>query len=289
MPETTDNLGLTKLRPGDNLSANGYAFIDGNIDAIDSTLASLLQHDHTGSASVLADPATGPTLTLTTTSGTIPAGTTVRYRFTWVDQFGAETAASPETTVDTAALVQSPAAPSAVIDNAAGSLVGGKYVYALSAYETVTTQETTIADRTQVSVAYTSGTNTITLTLPSLPSGATGFNVYRRAPGEATFSFLASTTGSSYVDDGTVTAQQTRQPSQVNTTNGSNNVQIDLPEAIPADAVYWKIYRSYTSNNWAASDLHLVTEETFVGSGIVVTSYTDFGNGTGLLLRPDLS
>lgn len=288
MAAKTDNFGLTVLEPGDPLSADGYAFINGNIQKIDRLLAAGLTHDHTAVSAGVADPTLAPTLTLDTASGNLPAGTTIRYRYTWVDQYGQETAASPEATVSTSAVVQAPGAADVSTVTSGGSLLGGVYNYALSAYVSTNTNETTIGNRQNVSVPYTTGTNTNSLTMPALPSGATGFNIYRRGPGEAFFSYLTSTTGATYTDDGAVAVTESRQPQIVNTTNSTNNVLIELPEALPSNAT-WKIYRTFVSGNWNASNLKHVTEETFVGSGIIADEYTDLGLGTGLEVAPEVT
>lgn len=368
MVARTDNFGLVALQPGDSLAAGGYEFINGNIYKIDRLLAAATSHDHTDTGLGLADPTVAPTLTLSTASGNLPAGTTIRYRYTYVDQYGSETAASPEAFVVTAAVVQEPGAPGLLSSvTVGGSLLGGRYNYAVSAYVTSNTNETKLGGRQTFSVPFTTATNVLNLTMPSLPTGATGFNIYRRAPGEATFVYLASTTSgtadftastdtwastahglvvgdtieftasdtnpteyatgvdyyvvavpdadsfrlsatpngsvldgtvdsgaswtyykSSYSDDGGTTPNYSRRPQNKNLTNSTNNVLVELPGAVPANAT-WKIYRTFVTGNWTNSNLTQVTQETFLGSGIIVDSYTDSGLGTGLESAPEVT
>lgn len=289
MAQKTPNFSLTALDPGEDVAVDGYAFIRDNIYKIDRLLAATATHDHTDSGTALADPTSAPTLVLTSgTDGDLPAGTTVRYRYVWVDQYGAETKASPEATVATPAAIQAPGAPSGTYTTTGGTLVGGLYNYAVSAYVTTNTNETQLGGRTAVSISYSTTTNSVQLTLPSLPSGATGFNIYRRAPGEAYYSYLESTTGSTYTDDNTPAPTYSRQPQIKNLTNRTNKVNIELPVALPANST-WKIYRTFVSGNWTQSDLKHVTEETFVGSGIIVDNYDDLGLGTGLQTAPEVS
>ena len=60
-----------------------------------------------------------------------------------------------------------------------GGLLGGSYVYAISAYTDVIAQETLLS----TTIAGTlSGFGGWRLDLPLVPSGATGFNVYRPRP-----------------------------------------------------------------------------------------------------------
>ncbi len=288
MVARTNNFGLVALQPGDSLSAGGYGFINDNIFKIDRLLAAATSHDHTDSGSGLADPVGAPVLTLSTSSGNLPAGTTIRYRYSYVDQYGSETAASPEAMVSTAAVVQKPGSPNITSVSTGGSLLGGNYNYAVSAYVTSNTNETDLGGRQSASVAFATATNVNTVTLPALPAGATGFNIYRRAPGEAFFSYLASTTGATYSDDGGTTPNYSRQPQIVNLTNSTNNVLVALPGPVPANAT-WKIYRTFVSGNWETSNLKQITQETFVGSGIIVDEYTDLGLGTGLESAPEVT
>lgn len=295
MASKTTNYGLTKLDPGDDLSANGYAFIDSDRDRIDGLLALGREHDHTGASAALTNPDTGPTLTLDTGSGNLTAGQTYRYRFTYVDQFGSETAASPETTVTTASPVVSPDAVSITSVTTGGSLSGGLYYYALTAYVDTSTRETRRGSVAAHSMTFATTTNVVTLSLPSLPSGATGFNVYRRAPGESNYNYLASidmsvaTPPTEYDDDGSVNPNCDRNPPISNSTNSLNNVTVTLPGATPAvpAGATWKIYRSQTAGVWEASDLVQVTETVSDSDPTVVTSYLDVGIPTGFQTAPE--
>ena len=297
MASKTTNYGLTKLDPGEDLSANGYAFVDGDRDRIDGLLSLGREHEHTGAAAALADPDTAPTLVLDTTAGSLTAGQTYRYRYTYVDQFGSETAASPEATVATASPIVQPDAVSISSVTTGGALAGGRYIYALTAYVDTSTKETRRGAVAAISIAYSTITNDITLSLPSLPSGATGFNVYRRAPGESNYNFLASidmsvaTPPTEYNDDGSVNPNCDRNPPISNSTNSQNNVTVTLPGATPAvpAGATWKIYRSKTAGVWEATDLVQVTETVSDVDPTVLTSYQDLGIPTGFQTAPELS
>ena len=297
MPFLTQNFNLTGLQPGDQFSENGYAFFDDNLVRIDALLALGRDHEHTGASASIASPDTAPSLVYATDQGSLPAATTVRYRYTYVDQFGNETAASPEATVTTDSPIGSPDAVALSFQDTGGTLTGGLYRYALTSYVTANTAETRLGIRSDISVNFNTTTNQVTMQLPSLPTGATGFNVYRRAPGETVYNYLASidmdvaTPPTEYIDTGAVSPNCDRQPPNANNTNSQNNVDISLPGAtptVPAN-VTWKVYRSFQAGVWTASDLKHITEETFFGSGIIDPTYLDLGGGTGTETAPESS
>jgi hypothetical protein len=242
-------------------------------------------HVHDGSTLATTSPEVPPELTLDTTSGNIPAGRTVRYKFAWVDANGAESAASPEATVATPTAVSAPAGPSLTTSTTGGTLLPGNYFYVLTAYTGSSTSETKAGTRIFLTVPTGSTTNTITLTLPTTPAGADGFNVYRRGPGESMYAFIDSidmtvaTPPTTFLDDGTTSPNCNRQPPQSNQTNATNNVTVEIPGATPAvpAGLTWKIYRTYSAGDYSNSFLTEVVEETSPGSGIIVTSYIDTG------------
>lgn len=283
---TTDNYGLQTLGAGEAFSTNSYQFSSRDREAIDRLLRLGAEtHVHNGSTLATTSPEVPPELTLDTTSGNIPAGRTVRYKFAWVDANGAESAASPEATVATPAAIASPAGPTLVPSTTGGTLLPGNYFYALTAYTGSSTSETKAGTRIFITLPTGSTTNTITLTLPSLPAGADGFNVYRRGPGESMYAFVDSvdmtvaTPPTTFLDDGSTSPNCNRTPPNANMTNATNNVTIDIPGATPAvpAGLTWKIYRTYAAGDYSNSFLVEVVEETAPSSGIIVTTYVDTG------------
>lgn len=296
MASETTHYGLQKLRAGEPLSTNDYAILGRNWDRVDTLLYRAMEHDHLGMSTAVSDPTQPLEATLNTASGNIPANRQVRYKFTWVDQYGAESAASPEVVVATPAPISSPGMATPTISASGGTLLSGNYFYALSAYKDVNTNETPAGGRAYVSLL-SGATNKITLTLPSLPSGADGFNVYRRAPGETSYSYLASidmtgaTPPSTYEDAGSVSPNCNRMPVNTNLTNSTNSISLTIPGATPTipDGYTWKIYRTYEAGNYATSFLTWVVEETTEGSGIITTEYTDVGTATSNGTPPTVS
>jgi len=287
MAGSTNHFNLSKLGAGDQFSDSSYKYTGADREVIDSLLyLGASGHHHTGEVSANAAPSTAPSLELDTTVGIIPAGTRAYYKYTLVDQYGHESAPSPEAYVDTPSALSTPAAGVLTLTATGGTLLPGQYFYVLSAYEDTSTQETRALNPAFITVL-SGSTNKITITLPSLPSGADGFNIYRKAPGDSQYLFLDSvdmtgaTPPTTYVDDG-VEEDCNRTLPTSNTTNASNAVIVSYPGTTPTipTGYTWKIYRTYTNGVWTNSLVHHVVEETSEGSGIITTEYEDLGYGT---------
>lgn len=288
MADYTSHYEMITLGPGESLSKDDYAFTQRNITNMDSKMYLGAEgHRHNGEAVAVSDPDTPLSALLDSSSGSIPGGRTVHYKYTWVDALGQETAASPEITVNTPSPVAAPGRPT-VSRVAGGTLPSGNYYYALTAYKNETTLETTNGERAYTSIQFGAAQKTITLTYPTLPAGATGFNVYRRSPGSMRFQFIHSEDMSggsppaTWSDAGSDVEDCNRTVPQRNTTNTSNNITLSLPGATPMapDGYTWKIYRTYTTNDWTSSLLHWAVEETSEDSGIVSPQYIDVGRST---------
>lgn len=281
MAGTTDHYGFQTLQSGESFSLNGYKFTDADRQLLDRLLYIGAEgHHHTGQEATNSNPAVPPTLAVAA-GGTLPAGTRVYYKYTYVDVFGNESASSPESFVDTAAQLPDPAAPTPVVATTGGILLAGNYYYALSAYTTTTTAETQATNPAYITIPSGTNTNTVTLTLPTLPGGASGFNVYRKRPGASKYFYLYTTTPleTEFLDDGTVPEDCDRTLPAANTTNATNQVTITLPAAVPVGFT-WKLYRTFVNGDYSRSLVHHVVEETAEGSGIIVDSYLDLGAPT---------
>lgn len=284
----TNFFGLQKVGAGEPLSLNDYAFTTKNLDRIDQIMYRMQNHQHNGDGPPVDDPVTPLSISASLTGGNIPAGVTVRYKYTLVDEFGSQTAASQEATYTTPEPIAIPGSPNVQRTSTGGALLPGNYFYALSAYVGANTTETPVGDRGYTTVPVGTVTNLITLTLPTKPVGAAGFNVYRRAPGESTYSYLASinmsgpTPPTTYVDNGSVAENCNRHPQNNNLTNSSNSVVLTLPGATPEvpEGFTWKVYRTYAIGNYANSLLAWVVEETTEGSGIISPTFTDIGQAS---------
>ncbi len=295
MASTTSFYGLQKLDRSEPLSTNDYAFVSKNLDIIDR----LMYKVHTAvfeEDTPIGNPSSPLTLDIETTGGGIPAGRTVRYKFTYVDAYGNETAASPEATISTPAPITRPNQPSLASVSTGGTLLSGGYFYILSAYVGVNTSETNGSVAGAISVR-SGSTNKIVLTLPTLPSGADGFNIYRRGQGEVQFYYLDSidmnvaTPPTTYEDDGGTAVLSSRTPSATNLTFSTNKITVTLPGATPSvpSGYTWRLYRTFTSGDYNSSLLEWVTTETSFGSGIIVPDTEDLGNVTSIGSPPSVS
>lgn len=280
MTDYTDRYKLLRLTE-DDLSVDSFKFSDADRVLMDTLFYLGVEgHHHTGGAASGTAPDTAPNLTLDTTTGSIPASTRVYYKFTYVDGSGIETSPSPESYVDTPSLINEPAAPTLLTSTTGGSLQPGNYFYALSAYQTYTTVETAAENSAYISVPYLTSTNTITIDLPILPSGATGFNVYRRGPQNTGYRYLTSvdlnvaTPPTTFVDNGSYTEDQDRPLPTTNGTTSFNSVEVAIPGATPSLPLgySWRIYRTYVSGDYTNS---LLTTSTSL-------TYTDLGAATSV-------
>lgn len=284
MAGSTGNFGFDKLGPGDDRSTNAFKFSLGDRDYMDRLIyIGAIGHRHNGNTDTVGPP-TAPSLTQFATGGFIPAGLRVYYKFAWVDGFGNESAASPEAFIDTPAAILEPGAPVFTYSSTGGTLLSGQYYYVLSAYTNTTTSETRATNLGLITVPVGTSTNRVTLTLPTLPTGATGWNVYRKKPGGSNYFFLKTFASgpTTYVDTGADVEDCNRTLPRKNTTNATNRVTITLPGATPVVPAgrTWKLYRTYVNGNYTSSFLHHIVEETSEGSGIIRITYSDIGIGT---------
>lgn len=275
-PET-EHYGLTRVGRGETLSKNGYAALDLDRIALDQLLWALTNHSH-GGGDRLSGPTLGPVLTPEDSGGTLPADTTFYYRFAWCDQFGLETAASPEVAVTTPAGLPNPTAAAGTAENTGGSLPAGLYSYVIS-FATADGGETVASAQTNVRLA--EGTiNRVRLDLPNLPAGAVAIRIYRARPGQGRYFYLNETTGTSYYDDGTILEDQTVVSPAENSTNSLNAITVTVPGGVIPEGVFsWKIYRSVEPGVYDGYNLvHHVVEGSTETSPDLRTFWKDTGD-----------
>lgn len=285
MPEYTDHYGLIKFQSGSSISDDDHKFGDADRDLIDSLLYLGAEgHHHTG---VTVDaPSAGPTLAISETPGALTAGERYYYKIVYVDEFGRESPASDESFIDIPSALEAPSAPSLSTDTTGGTLNGGgNYQYVLSAYSPGDILAETRAINSAMITVAAGTTNIVTITLPTLPTGAEGFNIYRRKPGDATYLYLDSiavdvaTPPTEYVDDGSVEEDCNRTLPLTNRTATMMAVDVTLPGATPGlpEGWTWKVYRTLTSEDYVSSFLHHVVEAITEGSEFPAITYTDIG------------
>lgn len=292
MGRKTERFGLSTLGPGDSMADEGFKYSDADIELLDRLLAVAAEgHHHTGVSAVDQTPTLPLSLHQLSTGGGLPSSTRYYYKYTLVDAAGNESIGSPTAFADTPAGLHEPAAPALSYLATGGTLDPGNYTYVLSAYSTATSLETKAANSAYITVATATSIARVAIALPPLPPGATGFNIYRKAPNGARFQFLASTvlTGT-YIDDGSIDPDCNRTLPAKNSTNNTGVITVSFPGATPVvPAGYtWKIYRTDNPNNWANSLLHHVVETTGA-TPVVLTAFSDVGSGTVGGKPPDVS
>lgn len=290
MAGSTDHYGLNTISSsGESFSTDGYKYTSADRQTIDTLLyLGAEAHHHDGATGAVEEPEDPLQLTLNTTGGTLPAGTRIYYKWTYLTSRGEETAAGPEAFIDTPNAISEPSAPSISYTTTGGTLQGGNYFYVLSAYVNSSIAESKALNPAYITIPATTITNEITLDLPTVPDGATGFNVYRRLPGQAKYYWLASidtdvaTPPTSYVDDGSVEEDCDRTIPKFNTTNSTNSVEVELPADVTMlpEGYTWKIYRTFIDGSWGSSFLTHVVEYTDEATPIITTTYTDVGIST---------
>jgi hypothetical protein len=135
MAELTEHFQLSALSAGDDFSDDGYKYTLADRHTIDRKLwLGAEGHVHDGAEGSVIEPTDPPSLELETEGGVIPSGTRVWYKYTYVDIYGQETVASPETFVDTPAALSEPSAPVLSYASTGGILQAGKYWYVLTSY-----------------------------------------------------------------------------------------------------------------------------------------------------------
>ncbi len=290
MTEYTSHYALSKLSQGDFFSDDGWKYTSADRELIASLLYQGAEnHHHNGAAGAIEEPDSELSLALSTTGGFIAAGTRVHYKYTLVNANGQESAAGPEAFIDTPSAVTEPGAPTLIGTSTGGVLTAGNYYYVLTAYVDDPIQETRATSPAYLTIPAVTQTNKITLELPTLPGGATGFNIYRRKPGQTKYFWLTNvdmsvaTPPTEYEDNGGETEDCDRTIPFVNTTHGTNSITVSLPGATPACPVgyTWKLYRTYLNDQWTNTLLSWVVEYTSEDSGLIIPTYFDVGGATG--------
>lgn len=293
-PRTSRYL-LNKLLAGGAISDDGYKVLGADRDFMDFLLYLGAEgHRHDGATELTSPaPATGASLELVTGAGSIPGGRRVYYKYTLVSTLGLESMPSPEVFIDTPAAIMEPGSPT-LIKGTAGTLPPGPYYYVLSAWRVSSTLETRAVGYANTTLFGPASNGSVTITFPSLPSGATGFNIFRRAPGENTYHFLTSVNMSvatppvNYVDDGTVAEDCNRTFLTSNRTAAPTGIRLTMPGATPTvpPGYTWRVYRTYVSGDYANSFVAAVVEETSEGSGIITPTFLDLGYATQTISPP---
>lgn len=260
---------------------------------IDTLLAFFENHRHDGGADPhpLANP-TGPATAVTaSTGGTIANGVTRYYSYSLIDQFGLETAASPELAVVLPGSTAVEDYPVVVGDNVDGSaLPADTYYYALTA--NTVAGETALGPQTVITIY--DDQNQADIHLPDLATGFISWNLWRQSLSEEGWTkvFAGQAGGADIADvgfpSGDCLCDPTTQPPDENSLEGSGTNSIIITP-LPADltgASAWRLYETDTSGSYSTASLVATIVPTAPG-GPVPSSYTDTGAAllTGQLLQ----
>lgn len=285
MGETT-NFGLSTVGGGESIADDGHKYTLRDRETIDALLWTLFNHNHATELETapFAGPTQRPTLTLTTTGGELGAGQDLAYRISYRDTYGNETEASLEAQISTPPAIASPVAFELSTVTTGGSLGPGIYRYAV-AYIQAGGKTTKAPNISSIIVPTGTITNTVTIQIGSLPSGASGWDIYRRDPATDEYYFLATTaSGPTFVDDGSDTLDCTRKRPSFNTTNSTNRVLIEIdPTDLPLNPriTAWRIFRASQAGAFTDNSLLIDVSDTLTEGGAdLVTEYDDTGGGT---------
>lgn len=273
MADYTDHYDLIKLGAGESLATDSYKFTNADRDTIDSILyQAATLHRHTGTTATNNAPTQALDGTLDQLGGSLAPGTQYWWVYTYTDSYGNETSASPVETLTTDSQVAIPSVPTASTATTGGTLTEGIYYYAITAYQGSTEYETLTGGLRTVNIPTGTITNTVTLNLGTLPTGADGYNIYRRTTGGSGVFYIGSTASTTFTDTGYAPNCDRTLPFS-NTTNTVNEVTLCLPGATPTvpDGYTWNLYRTYREDNWTNS---------LVARGITTGCYVDEGGAT---------
>ena len=238
--------GFLKLNDLDDyLEMQNRRFVWADRDLLDKILTYAENHTHDGRSSDEGDPEP-PTVSESEDVGMIPAGTVVYYRAARVDDRGQQHRSSGMVAVTTPPQIPSPDAPMLTKTN--GSLLAGEYQYAISAFTGISKAETRVSSE---AVTFLTRAGGVTLTMPDPPSGADGFNIYRKAPGERELCYVTNVpVDTDWTDDGSYQVDLRHRVPGSNRTNSYNAFDVAFDVAAGES---WDLYRTYDPTDWEDS------------------------------------
>lgn len=265
---TTPNFGL-QILPANATPEEIEQYTNGDRILIDSVLyqgASAHRHDGAAVGSPAAPDPGEVSLALYPAEGYLAAGRLYWYRWTRVSAAGIETMPSAPVSVATPGPLDVPEAPTVAYLDTGGDCYPGAWAYAVTAYQGYFTADTTAARTVVANLEFGPGidpliTQQVVLTLPAVPSGATGLNIYRQIPGSTLMQYLASVPavdcGDPFFDTGGPSPIPERTLSNKDTSALGAKVRLTPTVPVPAGEKL-RFYRQLGSNGGLWS-------QTFVG------------------------
>lgn len=265
MADRTPRFGFTTFdNPSDNLALNGYKAFGADRSQIDQLLTVAVERHRHNAQVITGTPPGPPDLFLATNGGMLPPNSPIYYRTSLVDARGQEHVASKAAVVYTPSQLQAPSPPLLVgLDN--GTLPPGNYLYTVSAWTSTNDRETVCSN---VITAILTDIGGVAIRMPTLPSSADGWNVYRKGPTDYEPMWVTSLppTTDVWTDTGAVQASRTRGMPARNTSNSSSSVTITRPEEL-ATGETLKIYRTFDPGNWDDSLLVWTGQPAYLDTG----------------------
>lgn len=265
--------GLTQLDPTDPLSTDDFSFQAENPLIEDRLLqVGAVTHRH-DAHEALANPSTSPSAAAYTSGGAIPGDLSFEFGYTLIDQYGGETEVSPIASVTTQQQIAAPSgALAATADYTAGQLRAATYYYARTFIDGGGGETPLGAMR---SVDVEPGHVNARVLLSGLSGGmvavgAAGWRLYRARDG-GNFTYLASGSGNTLTDDGTLCPDCSGMPPEFNTTQSFNRIEVTIPPR-GSGAPEWRLYGTVQSGIWGLFSL----AGSGTGSGLATVVLTDF-------------
>lgn len=225
-------------------------------------------HRHDGAVvGSTAAPSTGDVdVTLQPTEGFLPSATQVFYRWTTVSATGLESLASNVVSLTTPGGIDTPSPPTVSKLTTGGSCAPGAWVYRITAWAGAYTYDSLGSTPVVANLLLTDGSNQqVVLTLPALPSGADGFNIYRQVPNSVVMQYMATIEaadiGDPWYDTGAASPipTVTYRNQDMSVTGASILLEADV--TIPAGEKI-RLYRSYVNDtNWVDSYIGELSSE----------------------------
>ena len=289
---------------GGAITDDGSQFSLADRITLDTILAAYETHSHKGG--VLCPNPTEPALvSVLTTGGQLRPGTTFYYRTSFVDAYGLESAAGPEASLTTAAVLTPPSQP-LLNSQAGGILRPGTYYYGLTQISS-DGHETPIGPIAPVTLDLNTGTVQLKLPPGRTVGGVTTppvYNIWRLDPNVISIyvKVAAGVTAATFTDDGRVSASDpddptpeadpSQQPPTSNLTSSTNSAvittgNVSLVNVDVGPIKRWRIYRTTQSGTYAPASMIGEVNGTLNadGSGGLVLTFTDVGGG-GLPGKP---
>lgn len=264
MPEArtdrTDFLSLLAVMVA-SASSEGWAFPYWNMIQIDAALSAMASGLRDGTVPLEA-PAAPPTLAMDVGGGYLSAGQVLSVVQTYVDQWGRETEAGAEATIDLGEGIGNPAtAPSLGAPVTEGFGFEGGLLEAWYTWTDATGGETMASPVAQVNLPYlTAGLySQVAATLPATPAsvGASGANIYtrHRRGNVVMMTVITDASETQALLDGS-TYNCYRALPLVNSTGSVRSIEITGVEA-PEKAVKTRFYVRVAGQAWTAGDRRL--------------------------------